>query len=100
MSLLVDYQKASAWDDWDIGIHGIIIDFRYGGEAYSATYLPEVAEEQGWNHRQAVESLVRKAGVHQSPCPNEVWSSISVTRYRSSKAAMTYAEYKKWISTA
>ncbi len=41
----------------------------------SATYLPEVAREQGWDQRAAVDSLIRKAGawppallLPQAPC--------------------------------
>lgn len=31
----------------------------------SATYLPEVAQEQGWDQQAAVDSLIRKAGARQ-----------------------------------
>ncbi len=31
----------------------------------SATYLPEVAREQGWDQQAAVDSLIRKAGGRQ-----------------------------------
>jgi AMMECR1 domain-containing protein len=34
--------------DWEVGKHGILISFTdKGGTNYSATYLPEVAHEQG-----------------------------------------------------
>lgn len=44
VSLLVDYEPCSALD-WQVGTHGIII--KYKGR--SAVFLPEVAEEQGWD---------------------------------------------------
>lgn len=47
ISLLVKYEKGDNCFDWEVGKHGIIIEFRAGGHRYSATYLPEVAQEQG-----------------------------------------------------
>jgi len=47
VSLLVNYEECRHVHDWTIGIHGIIITFRHGSADYSATYLPEVAKEQG-----------------------------------------------------
>lgn len=47
ISLLVKYEKGTNCLDWEVGTHGIIIEFRVDGQQYSATYLPEVAAEQG-----------------------------------------------------
>jgi AMMECR1 domain-containing protein len=47
VSLLVNYEEAKAWDDWVVGTHGILISFEADGTSYRATYLPEVASEQG-----------------------------------------------------
>lgn len=47
ISLLVKYEKGDHCLDWEVGKHGIIIEFRVKGERFSATYLPEVAAEQG-----------------------------------------------------
>lgn len=47
VSLLVNYEECRHVHDWVIGVHGIIITFRHGSADYSATYLPEVAQEQG-----------------------------------------------------
>ena len=47
VSLLVNYEECSHIHDWVIGVHGIIITFRHGSADYSATYFPEVAQEQG-----------------------------------------------------
>lgn len=48
--------------EWEIGLHGIIINFSdpYNGARLNATYLPEVAQEQGWTKLEALQSLVRK----------------------------------------
>ena len=48
VSLLVGFEPAHDWRDWEIGVHGIRIEFvNERGHHRSATYLPEIAEEQG-----------------------------------------------------
>ncbi|EED93039.1 predicted protein, partial [Thalassiosira pseudonana CCMP1335] len=99
VSLLVKYEECSDCFDWKIGTHGIIIRFdtrkgRGGDERYSATYLPEVAQEQRWNQEEAVVSLVRKAGFRGS-ITDELLSQIHCTRYQSSKYRMSYQQYVK-----
>jgi len=59
---------------------------------YSATYLPEVAAEQGWDTHQAVESLIRKAG-YTGPVVEELLRRIKCTRYQSSKCAVDFHDY-------
>jgi len=48
VSLLVNYEVGKNCYDWEVGKHGIIIEFVVKGRNYNATYLPEVASEQGW----------------------------------------------------
>ncbi|KAL8703333.1 MAG: hypothetical protein Q9201_003469, partial [Fulgogasparrea decipioides] len=48
--------------DWSIGTHGLRISFTYHGRRLGATYLPDVALEQGWSKEETVVSLMRKAG--------------------------------------
>lgn len=79
--------------DWTVGTHGILIAFNHGGQEYSATYLPEVAPEQGWSKEEAVASLIRKAG-YRGGGLKDVVASIRLTRYQSSKAKLLYSEYK------
>uniref|UniRef100_K3XBM3 AMMECR1 domain-containing protein n=1 Tax=Globisporangium ultimum (strain ATCC 200006 / CBS 805.95 / DAOM BR144) TaxID=431595 RepID=K3XBM3_GLOUD len=93
VSLLIDYEDAEHYEDWEIGIHGIIIEFEdSNGNYYSATYLPDVASEQGWSHLEAVTSLMKKAGFRRSVSP-AMLQKLKVTRYRSSKHKLTYQEY-------
>jgi AMMECR1 domain-containing protein len=48
VSLLTDFETASQYNDWQIGVHGIRIEFTSEkGNSKAATYLPEVAVEQG-----------------------------------------------------
>ncbi|KAL9611817.1 MAG: hypothetical protein Q9167_003544, partial [Letrouitia subvulpina] len=48
--------------DWDLGTDGLRINFSSHGRRYGATYLPDVAVEQGWSKEETVVSLMRKAG--------------------------------------
>jgi AMMECR1 domain-containing protein len=45
VSLLVNFTKISDPLAWEVGKHGIEIDFNADGEMYSGTFLPEVASE-------------------------------------------------------
>ena len=80
--------------DWIVGTHGIDIEFEdKNGTNYSATFLPEVAEEEGWDQRTTLKYLVKKAGYRGSL--DKVLSKIRLTRYQSIKKTITYDEYKK-----
>uniref|UniRef100_A0A7S0AYP0 AMMECR1 domain-containing protein n=1 Tax=Minutocellus polymorphus TaxID=265543 RepID=A0A7S0AYP0_9STRA len=92
VSLLVNYEECSHVHDWVIGVHGIIIAFRYGSADYSATYLPEVAQEQGWNQEEAVLCLIRKSGFYGEICSN-LLCRVQCTRYQSSKRRLTWSDY-------
>lgn len=92
VSLLVYFEACQHAYDWTVGVHGIIIRFQYHGATYSATYLPEVAAEQGWDPPTAVETLIRKAGFRQVITPAVV-QSIQCTRYQSSKCKRTFADF-------
>ena len=99
VSLLVAYEEVGKGNvmDWEVGVHGIIIVFQdgVGREArhFSATYLPEVAREQGWSRREALESLVRKSGYGGRMDKEGFWEGVALTRYRSSKFCLTYEEF-------
>lgn len=99
VSLLVQYEEARNSYDWEVGTHGIIIEFSVQGRSYSGTYLPEVAPEQGWSQREAVESLVRKAG-YKGAVTKELLQSMKTTRYQSSKCGLSYKEYLAMTNTA
>jgi AMME syndrome candidate gene 1 protein len=94
VSLLVKYENCDHCLDWDVGKHGILIRF-WGDKSardYSATYLPEVAKEQGWDQKEAVTALVRKSG-YPGKVDQELLDKIRCTRYQSSKRHMTYDEF-------
>lgn len=84
VSILVAFETAAAWDDWDVGTHGITIvlpSSKFGlRRSLSATYLPQVMPEQGWTKAQAVQSLARKAGLGRKLEEKE-FKLIQVERY-------------------
>eukprot|EP00301_Raphidiophrys_heterophryoidea_P011874 c18109_g1_i1.p1 GENE.c18109_g1_i1~~c18109_g1_i1.p1 ORF type:complete len:237 (+),score=48.74 c18109_g1_i1:107-712(+) len=93
VSLLYNFQPAKDAYDWVIGIHGIRIEFIDGsGRRYGATYLPEVAKEQGWDHDACLKSLVKKAGF-TGQYNKQLVQNISLTRYCSSKAHLDHKTY-------
>ena len=91
VSLLVDMEPASHALDWLVGTHGVILEVTHAGAHFKATYLPEVALEARWSQSDAIAALLRKAGCPH--LPQAAWSSIRITRYRSSKASLTYADW-------
>lgn len=96
VSLLVDFEVAKHPFDWTIGIHGLWLEFEVSGESFSGTFLPEVAEEQGWDHEACIAALIRKAGFRSTTIPKEKWAALfRITRYKSSKATSTYREWAK-----
>mmetsp|Transcript_11852 Transcript_11852/g.30059 ORF Transcript_11852/g.30059 Transcript_11852/m.30059 type:complete len:246 (-) Transcript_11852:593-1330(-) len=92
VSLLVDYEDCKHVYDWTVGVHGILIKFAVKGRRYDGTFLPEVAKQQGWDHAQTIDSLIRKAGYNGSISP-QLLNGIKCTRYQSSKCPVTYGEY-------
>jgi uncharacterized protein (TIGR00296 family) len=93
VSLLTRFEDARDYLDWQIGKHGIRIEFmNEKGHRKTATYLPEVAVEQGWDQIQTIDSLLRKGG-HRGPVTDELRQSIKLTRYQSEKVSASFGEY-------
>lgn len=65
----------------------------------TATYLPEVAAEQGWTKVEAINSLLRKGG-YKDKITEHVRSTLKVTRYQSEKCILSYDQYVKFYSSA
>ena len=101
--------------DWVLGTHGIRISFIHHGRRYGATYLPDVAVEQGWTKEETVESLMRKAGWDGGagngarrllrvsgpggPGTTKPWDQVSefrTVKYQGLKATASYAEWQQW----
>ena len=91
VSLLTDFTPLTAWDDWEVGVHGLTISYRH----VNATYLPEVALEQGWSKEETVEELMRKGG-WEGRVGDKERREMRVTRYESQKRGMAWEEYHAW----
>lgn len=71
----------------------------------TATYLPQIAPEQGWSKHQTLTSAIHKAGYRGQLA--SIWSedgsgggNLKVQRYRSEKAGCTYDEWQATLREA
>jgi len=96
VSLLTNFERASNLDDWKVGLHGVTLEFSddTNRRNYSATFLPEVAKEQGWSRKQTIEELVAKSG-YRGRINDHLRSRMKLTRYQSEKMGLAYEEYVK-----
>lgn len=95
VSLLTDFETADDHMDWEIGRHGIrmrLNDKNNKYKVYSSTFLPQIAKEQGWTKFDTLDQLIYKSGFRGS-ITDEVYDSLSITRYQSRTCEVTYAEY-------
>jgi len=125
ISLLTDFEDASSYLDWTIGVHGIHISFPHPStilsitspsstpsplssssnlltsrfssskRSFSATYLPEVIPDQGWSKVEAVDSAIQKAGWN-GHITEDLRRAVKLRRYQSSKYDVTYEQYMAW----
>ncbi|KAH9955550.1 AMMECR1 domain-containing protein [Russula dissimulans] len=134
VSLLTDFESATSYLDWTLGVHGIQISFTppltspsvsdapsplssavsllsrplthfssspsssssaFSARRLSATYLPEVAPEQGWEHIDAIDSAIRKAGWN-GRISEDLRRSVRVRRYQSRKCVVGWDEFVAW----
>ncbi|KAK0940005.1 hypothetical protein LTR29_008474 [Friedmanniomyces endolithicus] len=85
--------------DWTLGTHGIRISFSVHGRRYGATYLPDVAQEQGWSKEETLVSLMRKGGWSGS---SSRWLSTwrdgkgELVRYEGKAVGLHYGEWREW----
>uniref|UniRef100_A0ABM5EVT3 Nuclear protein AMMECR1 isoform X1 n=1 Tax=Pogona vitticeps TaxID=103695 RepID=A0ABM5EVT3_9SAUR len=89
VSLLTNFEDVCDYLDWEVGVHGIRIEFiNEKGSKRTATYLPEVAKEQGWDHIQTIDSLLRKGG-YKAPITNDFRKTIKLTSTSESNGKTT-----------
>ncbi|GMH07865.1 hypothetical protein Nepgr_009705 [Nepenthes gracilis] len=100
VSILTDYETALNYLDWELGKHGIIIEFTDpdNNTRRSATYLPEVAAHEGWTKTEAIDSLMRKSG-YNGIITESLRKRIRLTRYQSTVFTMHYSEYISYVKT-
>jgi len=93
VSILCHFENGNDYLDWEVGTHGIRIEFHSErGSHRTATYLPEVAVEQGWDHHQTIDSLLRKGGFKGTVTP-EIRRAIKLVRYQSEKVSVSWNDY-------
>ncbi|KAL7413227.1 AMMECR1 domain-containing protein [Mrakia frigida] len=103
ISLLTPFEPCLDPLDWTIGTHGIYITFHNPSQpnrTLTATYLPQIASEQGWSKIETLKSAIHKAGF--SGDLNEIWDAdassavvnLKVQRYRSEKAVCSWEEWR------
>jgi AMME syndrome candidate gene 1 protein len=130
ISLLTDFEDASSYLDWTLGVHGIYISFPYPSalpalsstpsssstpsplssstslpstrsrfskptRQLTATYLPDVAVDQGWTKVEAVDSAIHKAG-WDGRINEDVRRSVTLRRYQSRMCVVGWDEYHAW----
>lgn len=106
LTLLADFEECDGPLDWELSKHGIRISFTHRYRKYGATYLPDVATEQGWTMEETLTSLMRKAGWEGSSRRSSrtssgalLWEEVKdfrVVRYTGLKASAKYSEWMEW----
>ncbi|WFC97430.1 hypothetical protein MYAM1_000143 [Malassezia yamatoensis] len=98
VSLLSPFESCKDYLDWQLGFHGVYIEFKHPlmpREELTATFLPEVATAQSWSKQQTIDTAIRKAGWNGA-ITQELLDSLRVSRYTSSKCNASYAQYLRW----
>jgi AMME syndrome candidate gene 1 protein len=95
VSLLHSFELAPHWDAWEVGTHGVLIEFAdpITGAKRTSTFLPEVAASESWDRGQTIDRLMRKAGC--TAAGPELRARVKVTRYQSTTCALSYQEYAR-----
>jgi len=123
ISLLTDFEDAASYLDWTIGVHGVYITFPHPSllpaspssstapsplsssaslptrsslkHSFSATYLPQIAPEQGWDKIETIDSAIHKAG-WSGRITEDIRRSVKLRRYQSRKRSVSWEEYVQW----
>ncbi|EGI59540.1 Uncharacterized protein G5I_12323 [Acromyrmex echinatior] len=90
VSILRHFEDGVDYLDWEVGVHGIRIEFHNEkGNKRTATYLPSVAMEQGWDQIQTIDSLLHKGGFKGLVTP-DIRRSLKLTRYQSEEVTIAW----------
>ena len=93
LSLLTNFSDEPLDDptDWIVGKHGVELNITFKGKDYDGTFLPEVAEEEGWDQVETLCELLEKA---EFPGTFEdAIKKMKITTYESVKTTLTYKEF-------
>lgn len=64
-------------------------------KTFTATYLPDVIPEQGWDKMEAVDSAIHKAG-WDGTITEDIRRSVKLRRYQSRVCTVGWDDYAKW----
>ena len=96
VTLLTDFEPCAHALDWRLGTHGLRIAFVHRGQSYGATYLPNIARDQGWSKEETVVSLMRKAGWSGRRDAWRAVDDLKVDRYQGDQVKLPWAEWRAW----
>ncbi|KAL8771706.1 MAG: hypothetical protein Q9209_002897 [Squamulea sp. 1 TL-2023] len=82
--------------DWRLGTHGLRISFTHHGRRFGATYLPDVAIEQGWSKEETIISLMRKAGWTGRSRDWRAVGDLKVVRYEGKGDGCRWSIFREW----
>ncbi|CEF62094.1 AMMECR1 domain and AMMECR1 family and AMMECR1, N-terminal domain-containing protein [Strongyloides ratti] len=101
VSILTNFEWANNCYDWDIGTHGIRIEFvpPKSKREYSGVFLPEVMIEQEWDKETTLRYLVKKAG-YNGPFNDDLCNTIKLERFQSQKVSRSYDDYIKYKNSS
>ncbi|CCF55863.1 hypothetical protein KAFR_0A04280 [Kazachstania africana CBS 2517] len=107
-NMLANFEAIYDQDDkgdimnWELGKHGIELKFWNGKKTkiLSATFLPDVMTEQGWDKEDTFLNLIEKAGSWSNAVDilaNYEEYFIRVIRYEGIKSAINYDEFEEKV---
>lgn len=96
ITLLQNFTPCADALDWDLGRHGLRLSFTYHHKRLGATYLPDVAVEQGWTKEETVVSLMRKAGWTGRSSEWKKVEGLRAVRYQGLKASVGWGVWREW----
>lgn len=89
ISILHSFEKMDNSLDWELGKHGINIDFKVGGEEHGGTYLPNVPVLNNWDKETTLTKLIKKSG-YKGEFKLEDVEFTDLQRYQSIKFDLSY----------
>jgi len=84
-------------EDWEIGKHGIRIEFAHNGKKYSKVYPPETILARGWSKKEAVEAGIKKAGF-AGELTTEFMDTVKITRFQTSTCIVSFKDYFRHVT--
>jgi len=95
VSLLYDFEDSEDCNDWEIGTHGLKIEFTDSKNKFrSATFLPCVMTQFGYTKRQTIKRLIEKSG-SKDKLNKTLSAKIRTTRFKASEIKSHHDEWQK-----